>query len=636
MLEALRNASKNWLGKIVLTVMFSLLILSFAIWGIGDIFRGFGSGTVAKAGPVEVSTEEYRAEYQTMLQNLQRQLGRVVTNDQARKEGLDRLVLNRMISEGLIDEKAKAMGLAMNYQAIAKGVLDDPRFRGPTGQFDRLAFQRALSDNGLNEQRFLEKQRENYLRQQLGNSFSGNVQIPRAVLEIWHRMGTETRSVDFFTLTGANAGAIPTPSDKDLNAFYEARKPTYRAPEYRKIVTLAITPDKVAKPDAITDDEALKLYESQKDSKYTELEKREVQQIIFKPGEDSQAQEALKKIRGGAKFVDVATERKLTAADINLGTLAEKDFVDPAIAKSAFAIKAGETSDVVKSRFGLALVHVVSVQAKTVKAFDAVKAELKKELAAKRANDDIRKIYEKIEDQRTSGKVLTEAAKAAGYTVRTIDAIDAAGRDKAGKDVTDIVEKESFLRTVFESDIGVDNDTITVRSGGYVWFEVAAIDAARDRKLEEVRAQVESAWKAVEISKKLREMGEGYVKAIESGKTIADVAKEAKLTVTSAPDVKRGTHAKLAAGVVNRIFSLPVGKPGTAVGNGLERVVFVINDANVPPLVDKGEELERVEKSLQNAYQQELFEQYVARLRNGLTVTYNPVAIRNVVGGEAN
>ncbi|MGE3646389.1 MAG: SurA N-terminal domain-containing protein, partial [Beijerinckiaceae bacterium] len=49
MLEALRNASKNWLGKIVLTFMFGLLILSFAVWGIGDIFSGFGSGTVATA-----------------------------------------------------------------------------------------------------------------------------------------------------------------------------------------------------------------------------------------------------------------------------------------------------------------------------------------------------------------------------------------------------------------------------------------------------------------------------------------------------------------------------------------------------------------------------------------------------------
>ena len=341
MLEALRNASKNWLGKIVLTLLFGLLILSFAVWGIGDIFRGFGSGTVAKAGSVEIPTEEYRAEYQTMLQNLQRQLGRVITNDQARKEGLDRLVLNRMISEGLIDQKARAMGLAMNYQAIAKGVLDDPRFRGPTGQFDRVAFQRALSNAGLNEQRFLEKQRETYLRQQLGNSFADSIATPRAVLEIWHRMGTETRSVEYFTLTAANAGVIADPTDSDLNAFYQSRKASYRAPEYRKLVTLALTPSILAKPDTVGDADAMKLYESVKASKFTTPEKRQVQQIIFKPDEEAKAQEALQKIRAGAKFEDIAAERKLKKEDIELGTLAETEFADPAIAKAAFATKEG-------------------------------------------------------------------------------------------------------------------------------------------------------------------------------------------------------------------------------------------------------------------------------------------------------
>ena len=116
MLTAMHEASKNWLGKIVLGFLFALLILSFAVWGIGDIFRGFGSGTVAKAGDIEIPTEEYRAEYQTLLQNYQRNAKRVITNDQARALGIDKLVLNRMISEGLIEAEDQGSRMNLNTE----------------------------------------------------------------------------------------------------------------------------------------------------------------------------------------------------------------------------------------------------------------------------------------------------------------------------------------------------------------------------------------------------------------------------------------------------------------------------------------------------------------------------------------
>lgn len=636
MLTAMHEASKNWLGKIVLGILFTLLILSFAVWGIGDIFRGFGSGTVAKAGKIEIPTEEYRAEYQTVLQNLQRRLKRVVTNDQARAEGIDKLVLNRMISEELLEQEAKRFGLAMNNKAIAKGVLDDPRFKTPGGGFNRIAFQRALSENGLNEQRFLAKQQSTYLRAQLINSFAENLPVPRAMLEILHKMGTETRSVEYFKLTAANIDKIPDPTDTDLQKFYDARKKDYRAPEFRKIVTLAVTPSSIAKPGEISDADAGKEYDTLKAKKYTTPEKRDVQQIIFKPGEESQARAALDKIRGGAKFETIAKERKLKTEDISLGLLAKDKFADPAIANAAFATDAGKVSDVVKSRFGPALVAVIKIEPLNVKPFDAVKEEIKKALADKKARTELRKLYEKIEDARTSGKVLADAAKAAGLTIQTIEAISKTGLDKKGLDVKNVTEKRQLLQAVFASDIGVDNETLTIPAGGYIWFEVAAIDPARDRKLDEVKDRVKAAWRAGEIAKKLREAADAYVKEIDGGKPIADVAKTAKSKVELAPDVKRAAHEKLAPGVVNRVFSLPVGKAGTAAANSLQRTVFKVIDSSTPPLVDKGRELVQIENQLKTAYQQELADQYVAALRKRLTVTINPTAMQNVLGGGEN
>lgn len=632
MLDTLRNASKNWLGKSILFVLFSLLIFSFAVWGIGDIFRGFGSGTVAKAGKVEIPTEDFRAEYQRVLAQMQSRLKRTVTNKEAVSQGIDKAVLNRMISSALVDEEAKKKGLALSSPAVAKSVLEDPRFRSASGTFDRIRFQQALSEAGLNEARYITQQRSFYLRQHLANSIGGENPVPKVMLEIIHRLATETRSVEFIKLTEADAGKIAEPSEADLKKYYAARKARYRAPEYRKVVVLSVTPDSIAKPDTITDEAAKKLYESVKVSKYTTAEKRQVQQIVFKPSESAAADAALAKIKAGTKFADVAKERKLKISDIELGTLAKKEFVDPAVANAAFAGKAGTVDKVIKGKFGLVLVNVAKIIPAEVKPFDAVKAELKKQLAETAAKDEVQKIYSKIEDERTSGKVLEDAAKAAGLKVRTIEALAKNGFDKKNQLVKNLPERTKLLAAVYDSDIGVDNDTINAAQGGYVWFEVAAIDAARDRKLEEVKDQVVKAWKDQEISKKLRTKADALVKSIKAGRTITEVAKAEKLKTDTAPDVKRTQHPKLPAPVVTRIFTLPSGSTGTAPGPARERFVFTIVDANTPPLTDKGSELARAETQLKQAYNQELFEQYVARLRRGLTVTYNPTALRNVLG----
>jgi peptidyl-prolyl cis-trans isomerase D len=93
MLAGMRTASSSWLGKIVILIMFGFLILSFAIWGIGDIFRGGVTTTVAKVGKTEIGTEALRQQYLQRVTDIQ-QRNRGFTSEQARTLGVDRQVLN--------------------------------------------------------------------------------------------------------------------------------------------------------------------------------------------------------------------------------------------------------------------------------------------------------------------------------------------------------------------------------------------------------------------------------------------------------------------------------------------------------------------------------------------------------------
>ena len=122
-----------------MTLVMGVLIISFGVWGIGDIFRGFGQSTLAKIGKTEISIEQFRQLYTDRLQQISRQIGRPIAPDQARAFGIDRQVLQQVIAETTLDESAHKLGLKVSTDEIMKSITNDPNFSGLPA---------ACSDNG--------------------------------------------------------------------------------------------------------------------------------------------------------------------------------------------------------------------------------------------------------------------------------------------------------------------------------------------------------------------------------------------------------------------------------------------------------------------------------------------------------
>ena len=628
MLEGMRKVSQGWAGRIFMGLIMLFISLSFVVWGVGDIFRGFGSGKVAQVGEAEISTEAFRSAYQTQLQALQRQSKRAITNDEARAMGLDRQILNRLISEAILDDRAQAMGLALSEKEIGKSILNDPVFAGPDGKFDGARFRDLLRDNGYTEQTFAREQRRSVLRQEIVEALAGKLNTPTALLEAVNRYRAETRSVEFFELAAGVAGEIATPSDQELQTLYEARKGAFRAPEYRGVATLAIAPATLARPDAVTDADAKTAYERVKGQRFGAAEKRELAQLVF-PDEKSAA-EALARVKAGAGLADVAREAKLDIAD--LGTVARGDLFDKAIAEAGFALPEGGVSEPVKGQFGWALVRVGAISPESVKPFEEVAGELKSAIALERARKTALELRDKIEDERTSGKALAEAAKGLGLSTTVIEAIDATGRDQAGAAVA-LPVRDALLKAVFASDVGADNDVISSREGGFVWFEILSIDPARERRLEEVKEQVAATWKDDEIAKRLTDRATEIVARIKGGQNFEDAAKAAGAELKRDDKVRRSEPSTLPQGAVARVFGLPVGEVASAAGEGQSRVVFKILDSVIPPMEAESEVMKGLGEQLRNALTEDLVTQYLSALQSQTGVRINEAAVRAAVGG---
>ncbi|HEX2552385.1 MAG TPA: SurA N-terminal domain-containing protein [Microvirga sp.] len=632
MLRRMRAAGQGIIGKTLASILFVILIASFAVWGIGDIFRGGPQNTVARVGDTEITIEQFRTAYQNEIQRLSRQFGRNLTSEQARAFGLDQQVLSRMVTEAVFDQRTKALGLSASDQHIARSIVEEPAFQG-AGGFDRNLFDRVLRDNNLSEAGYVQEQRKTVTRLHLAEAISGALPVPLAAREAVHRFGAERRGASYFVLPAAAAGEIQAPTTEQLQSFYNERKASFGAPEYRSLNVIALDTAALAKPDDVTEADARARYDQVKGARFGSAERRTVQQMVF--GSPEEAQAAAQKIKEGTAFEAIATERNIAPGDLELGTFARAEMLDPAVADAAFALQEGAVSEVVQGRFGPVLVRVTKVQPEAVRPFEEVAGQIRQEIAQERARQSIDRVHDEIEDMRASARPLQEIAREKGLALVQVPAVDRAGRDKSGSPVADLPERDTLLAAAFASDVGVDNEALRTRAGGYVWYDVTGIEPPRERPLDEVRAEVEKQWREDEIGRRLTEKARGLVERLDKGDAIEAVAAEAGAEAKTAADLARRQAAgDLPPDAVNRIFATPVGKAGSVAGGPESRVVFKVTAASVPPYVTTTQEAERVEDQLRSTMSDDLLAEFVAEAQKGIAVTVNQQALRQVVGGE--
>lgn len=636
MMTGIRKAGQSFLGKLLIFVLFGFLIFSFAIWGIGDIFQGYGRNSVARVGKTEIGIEQLRTAYQNEVQQLSRQQRRAITPDMARLIGLDRQVLSRLVTEAVLDQTAREMRLAVSDETIRNLIFDDPTFRDSNGQFSAARFNELLRSNGFTEQSYVREQRNTVLRQKIAEMVVGAVSAPLALQQIGHRLRNEKRAITFARLPAGAAGEIAAPTEAQLKTYFDERKTSFRAPEYRTANLLALSAETLADPAAVTEEEARARYEQVKAQRFGSPETRTIQQIVFPSVEEAQAARA--RIEGGESFEAVATARNIAANDLTLGTFTRPQVFDPAVRDAAFALQEGVVSAPVAGAFGAALLRVTAITPERVRPYEEVAAEIRAELATSRAASRIAEIHDRIEDQRASAKPLAEIAREFNLPLRTIGPIDSTLRKPDGGSEPALPGGDATAQAIFRSDIGVDNEALRLpRDSGYVWYDVTKIDAARERSFEEVKALIEPQWRADEVAARLAARTRELVARLDKGEAFDAVAADAGLTVEKAEGLGRqDQRPDLPANVVTLVFGTVVGKAGAAAGTGSERILFKVDAATVPPYVRTTQEAENFARALGNSVSEDILAQFIAKRQTDLGVTINETAFRNATGGAQN
>lgn len=621
MLESLRKHAGGWVARILL----GLLVLSFAVWGVSDIFRGgFAGDRVAVVGDTPVTA----IEFQNAIQEQQRQFRQPVAGPQA--ELLGQMVLQQLVGSAALRDHARTLGVSLSTDELTRQVQKDPAFQGAGGNFNYSVFQSRIQNAGMSEAMYLARRREQEQQEQLLGALVGGLTAPDAYLKALHEYQTEERAISYVVIDAARLGDIADPTPEVLSTYFEANKEAYRAPETRRLAIVTLSPQEIAKPGDITDEEAEAAYAADI-ARYTTPGTRHVWQIVFP--DQAKAEAAAAALAEGQDFNAVAEAQGV--APVDLGVVTRNGMAFAKIAEAAFALEEGQSSGIVEGPFGPTIVRVTDITPEQVRPFAEVKDEVKQRMAEREAAAQITELTNQIEDAIAGGDTLQETAPKFGLAVRSVEAVDQQGRDLNGDPIPDLPGGRELLADAFDSDVGLSNAPISIGSAQTVWFDVLAINPAHDRPLEEVRDRVVAAWKADQRRERLDAEAARIEDRLRSGEAIDAVAADLGLTMQAAAGLKRTAEpaAPLSAAVIDAVFGGPSGHVASAPGAEADtRLVFKVTDATVPAYFAGAPDQAEAETQLASSIGQDMFGGYVSDLRERLGVSFNQNVIRQVLG----
>ncbi|MCR9176112.1 MAG: peptidyl-prolyl cis-trans isomerase [Alphaproteobacteria bacterium] len=529
MLQIIRSA----LGSIFVKALFVLLIASFAVWGVGDIFGGPAAGRAAvSVGDVRISTQTVADEFDRQRS----QLGPQVTPQIAIQIGLLDRVLSQFATEAVLTVETDELGLGVGREQVGRYVRE--QFVDDLGNFNRAAYENFLFRTRQTEAQFVDRLMSELTRNQLIGALIADDTVPAAVVDRIYDYRETRRTARLLTIRPAALAAPEQPGGATLDTFYQDRKEDYREPEYRALTWVEIMPEAIAETIEIPEAEVRASYDDQI-LRFTTTGTRAVEQIFLV--DQATAQSAYDRITGGEDFFAVAEDLAGMDADTaKLGTLTKAD-LPGGTEDAVFALSVGEVGTPVESDLGWHVFRVTERNDETVAPFDQVQDGLRRELALDQAVDQVFETANDFEDRLAGGATLEEAAAALNLPVVTTPAVTEAGLTPAGEPM-DRTPGGNFLELAFSTEQGRQSPLGEAGDGFFV-VRVDGIDASRIPQLSEITAEVEADWIADARQQQAEDLADEVAQKIRDGASLPYLAASQKLTLADTPAVTRAGDA---------------------------------------------------------------------------------------------
>ncbi|MCC6468439.1 MAG: SurA N-terminal domain-containing protein [Alphaproteobacteria bacterium] len=567
MLQSIRTTATSW----VIKVLFILLIASFAVWGIGDIFRGPGQqAIVAKVGDTSISVADLNTEFRTQLDRLRPVFGGQLDADKARQLGLLDRALDMLVGEALMQQEIKRLGIAVSEDSLRMRIAQVPGFRNEGGLFDPNRFRAVLRANGRSEAEFVSTLRRDMARDQLAGTLAAGIRTPTTLSDTIYRYRNEKRVADYVTLEAAKMPEPKAPDEAEQKAYLDKHKELFSTPEFRAFEMVRVDPAKLAADFKVPDERLKELYE-QRIGDFKRPERRTVLQMSF--ADEATAKRAADELAQGKDFLAVAKEVANQDESVaKLGAVSRDELAKllPALAGPTFDLTAGGTTPPIKTALGWNIVKVETIEPAKTDSLDEARPRLLADLARDASPDAVTRLANKFDDERAGGGSMEDAAKRAGLEAIKVAAMDREGHGPDGKLVAALPPGGVVERAVFETAANGDSPMLETSDGGAVFVRVTSVTPPALKPYAQVRDQLVQAIGSERRMTAAREAAEAMRDKIKAGATLAAAAGDGAEIKSTQPFTRddRAAFGRPAASLVGDLFKLKPGEPTVSQTSG--------------------------------------------------------------------
>jgi len=616
MLNQMRSGANNFAAKVLL----ALLILSFAIWGIGDMVRHPGGNSiVATVDGVNISQRAFNQALKREMEAIRGSLGSNYSPEVVKQLGLPRQVLHKMINRTLIEREAAKLGLIPSDADVAQRIRNTGSFQTDKGKFNKELFLEILRRSNLSEKEYAAQLRNQMATELLMQVFNGNAPVPDSMLTAIYQAIEEQRIATLYTLSASSANSEP--DETQIANYYKEHGSQFSTPEFRKISYITLKSSDIKK-DVVVSDADMELAYNERIDEFKRPERRNVAQLLYDSEENAKKASDLlkagKSVEQVAKDTNAQGKKPIAMENVTHDTIPDE-------AESVFSMKQGGSSEPIKTAFGWHIFHVTKIVPATTLSLAEARPTLEKDAKQRAIENAMSKLSNEIEDTLASGSSLAEVAKQAGLTVHTLPEIDARGNGKDGKPVKELPSLDKFLAVAFKTNEKTESSLTSSKGGESYILRVESITPEQVPPLEQIKTRIVDSWKKEQRAKTLADIAKTIELQFADEKTRADAVSKNNLKVSVSDPIKRTSENKtLPDGLLADLFERTVGKnTGMYMQANGDYVVAVVKEI-IPSKATPPESMRaKLHDSIENSMKNELMEQYLDYLKTKHTVTIN-------------
>ncbi len=517
MLQVFRDHAHKWFVKVLL----SLIILSFGIWGIGDvIYKFFAYRPVVKVDRHSISQEELAHQLQKEHARIHEMTKGKITAQQIKSLGLHVSVINRLVNQLILKDELEQMNLGASDELLKDQIYAMPAFQ-TDGRFDSNKFLSVVQQQGMNERTFLQEARHSMLSQQLMSSLVLGASLPDFYQKTLVEALTRERVFSLVEVDAAKMTLDHAATPEQVEGFYEQHKDKYTIPEIRSVAVILLDIKAMRDLLGITDAQVRQSYEAQKENlKFPE--RRHVTRLTY--AQEDKAIKALALAKKGMPLAQISKE--ILEGELEQPGLVAKMQMPEFAAAEVFSLKAGETTKIIPTGFGFHLFQVSKIEPSRTATFDEAKSELENFLIQEQKSGKLDEIRSQIDDAIAAGQTLKEVAAKMNLTVQTFESINKNGIGADGKPIFSKPNalQLAILEKAFSVEQGLDSGFVDVPGEGAFVLSVTKVSPTHTPKFVDIESKVKKDWEAeqkLDLASKLASTIASEAKSLEELKSLA-------------------------------------------------------------------------------------------------------------------